>query len=360
MHLFASFARPWHGIRASRARSLLPRTGRGRNPRDESEPPNCGNAQPPPVEPVRNPSPGRRRREIGRAGPPPEACKSPEKMHRTPAELSPKYKSPKKVHRPAVSGSGSNPRSRDGGVPRAPPRPGTRPARCPSAPRAGRANRARIAGCAENRPECISRQENDHRCAENRPKCISWHGSAGTRRERTVRGRLLTSGETAGRTGAVIFLARWTERFGSRRRRRRAEIEVPENTLWPIFSTIAPYELPKNTLCPIFSTSCGRCELGRAAASTAPVRNAPPRTERILAECGRGQNSRSLEGGITENAPLWSKPAFTGGKRRGTAANSRPRVACPRGGCGKTPVQEAASGGVVKTCVFCTYSEGQF
>ena len=180
----------------------------------------------------------------------------------------------KKVHRPAVSGSGSNPRSRDGGVPRAPPRPGTRPARCPSAPRAGRANRARIAGCADNRPQCISRQENDRRCAENRPKCISWHGSAGTRCERTVRGRLLTSGETAGRTGAVIFLARWMERFGSGRRRRRAEIGVPENTLWPIFSTTAPSEPPENTLCPIFSTYCGQRGLGRAAAPTAPVRDA--------------------------------------------------------------------------------------
>ena len=69
-------------------------------------------------------------------------------------------------------------------------------------------------------------------------------------------------------------MARWMERFGSGRRRRRAEIGVPENTLWPIFSTTAPSEPPENTLCPIFSTYCGQRGLGRAAAPTAPVRDA--------------------------------------------------------------------------------------
>ena len=76
--------------------------------------------------------------------------------------------------------------------------------------------------------------------------------------------------------------------------------------------------------------------------------------------CVPGQNSPSLEGGITKNAPLWSKPAFTGGKSCGSAANSRPWGVLACGGRSKTPVQEPVPESVVKTSVICTYSEGQF
>ena len=79
-----------------------------------------------------------------------------------------------------------------------------------------------------------------------------------------------------------------------------------------------------------------------------------------LARRRPGQNPLSLEGGITGNRPPWSKPAFTGGKPPRSARKCAP----PRGRAlrptGKTPARETAPGHVVKTGVFCTYSEGAF
>ena len=100
----------------------------------------------------------------------------------------------------------------------------------------------------------------------------------------------------------------------------------------------------------------GRAARRRAGAPVhrwRPVAERPPRRR-------PGQNPPSLEGGITENRPPWSKPAFTGGK----PPHSTRKPAAPHGRTlrpsGKTPAQEAALGCMVKTGVFCTYSEGGF
>ena len=73
-----------------------------------------------------------------------------------------------------------------------------------------------------------------------------------------------------------------------------------------------------------------------------------------------GQNSCSLEGGVTENAPPWSKPAFTGGKPLGSPAIFWRRDVRACYACCKAPVQEIVPRSVVKTRVFCTYSESRF
>ena len=215
--------------------------------------------------------PGCRCRRPSRSGPPPEAYKSQKKCT-----------APPRTRGQTHGGVSANARRRD-----------ARPWRL-SAPRAGRAPRTHIAGCAENRPECISRQENDCRCAENRPKCVSRHEPAGTQRARTGRGRPKAFWETAGQTGDIILVARRAARGGPGRRRQGAEIAPPGDTLCPIFSTTAPFRLPENTFWPIFSTSpaVGTGLKRRPALET--VRQLRPHP-RCAPDAGRSAYARDLQ-----------------------------------------------------------------
>ena len=98
-------------------------------------------------------------------------------------------------------------------------------------------------------------------------------------------------------------------------------------------------------------TAAGRAACGPGARSGGPsarVRRRP------------GQNTLSLEGGIMENRPPWSKPASTGGKPPRSTRKPAPPAARAFPALYKTPVQEAVLSRVVKTGVFCTYSEGGF
>ena len=206
-----------------------------------------------------------------------------------------------------------------------------------------------IAGCAENRPECISGQENDRHCAENRPKCVSRHEPTGARRARTGRGFLYAFWDTAGQAGGIVLAARRAARGGPGRRRREAEIGLPDNTLCPIFSTTPPFRLPENTLWPFFSTfprsrrspERGASDPGAAPAAGASIHAAPVVKTRVHWRVEsrktrlRGQNRPSLEANPVQrprfsvggtSAPVapaekpqfrrpyqqtWSKPAFS-------------------------------------------------
>ena len=99
--------------------------------------------------------------------------------------------------------------------------------------------------------------------------------------------------------GGVIFSARKAARGGPVRRRRGAEIAPPGDTLCPIFSTTTPFRLPENTLWPIFSTF----PRSRRSPEGAPPSPGRPRRGRIHPRRSLGQNPRSLEGGVAENAP---------------------------------------------------------
>ena len=197
--------------------------------------------------------------------------------------------------------------------------------------------RTHIAGCAENRPECVSRQENDRRCAEKRPECVPRQRPAGARRARTGRQPLHAFWETAGQAGDIIFSARKAARGGSGRRRRGAEVGLPDNTLCPIFSTTTPFRLPENALWSIFSTCSaggtglkGRLSLGavrplrprprRASGAGRPVRASGLQVRRL-----RTRLRRAAEGSCRMRpafaARSWSKLAFTGGWNHGKHAS---------------------------------------
>ena len=114
------------------------------------------------------------------------------------------------------------------------------------------------------------------------------------------------------------------------------------------------------TLRRLVQVSCGWPRVGRASDLRVHRGRAGRRITDRPARRRLGQNPRSLEGGITESRPLWSKRAFTGGKPpRLTRKPAPPAVQALRS-CDKTPAQEAALERVVKTGVFCTYSESMF
>ena len=241
----------------------------------------------------------------------------------------------------------------------------------PAGPARGPGIRARPAGCAENRPKCIFGREFDRHCAEKRAKCISRQELPSSQRMRSSCGRVPASSETAGHEGDIVFLRVTAGAIRARtpppRRRNRG---AREYTL-AVFQHIDPFRAAGKYILPVFQHifSVRRGSGGTAPHPTSGRR--PPRTHprtgcarrpvaAVSPQRALGQNSCSPEGGITESALLWSKPVFTGGKSRGSAANFCSRAARTCVDRSKTPAQKTASRSVVKTCVFCTYSESQF
>ena len=239
VHLFASFVRPRHEARGSRAPCRGPHARRRR-----SLPDGKGLR---PAE-TRSSLPWSQRGAPSRTA----ATEGSTAADRCPRRA----KVPKKCTAPTWAVA--NPQGRVGGAPRALPRSAERrppAARRPSAPRAKQTPRPRAASCAENRPKCICGPEAERRCAEKRAECIFRQEPPDA--QSTLEGRecFPVFSETAGQTGAIAFLARRGARCGPERRCGGAGIGLPDNTLWPIFSTSTPFAPPENTLCSIFSTS---------------------------------------------------------------------------------------------------------
>ena len=75
-------------------------------------------------------------------------------------------------------------------------------------PSRGCGPRAAVRECAENQPKCVFGRKFGGRCAENRPECVFGRPVYAACRARYDWGRFLLFGETAGRRGAITFLAR--------------------------------------------------------------------------------------------------------------------------------------------------------
>ena len=156
--------------------------------------------------------------------------------------------------------------------------------------------------------------------------------------------------------------ARRAARGGPGRRRRGAEVGLPDNTLCPIFSTSTPFQLPDNAFCPIFSTSSsggtgpeGRVRLpasglgGRAAAAMRAGWAVRPgaRLRRIrAARLRRRLRGASRAGAALVKTPVhWRvesrKTLLRGQKRLSLEENpaDRPRFS---GGGASAPVAPAA------------------